>query len=311
MVIVVGSLNMDLVVRAPRIPRPGETVLGSDFKQVPGGKGGNQADAAAKLGAETAMIGAVGNDSMGDQLVHSLKKDGVNVDMVLVKENLPTGVAAIVVEDSGNNAITVAPGANSGLTPEDLTAMGKVFERAKVMLVQLETPLDTVKSALRMAREKKVTTILNPAPANELDSEILSLVDILTPNESELELLSGMDTDTIEKVEAAGRSLLKKGVSKLIVTLGSQGSLHIDKDSSRLLPAYGVKAVDTTAAGDSFNAALAVSMSKGGSMEDAMDFATKVGAMTVTKHGAQTSLPLIHEVEDFDAWYQKMKLEER
>lgn len=311
MVIVVGSLNMDLVVRAPRIPRPGETVLGSDFKQVPGGKGGNQADAAAKLGAETAMIGAVGNDSMGDQLVHSLKKDGVNVDMVLVKENLSTGVAAIVVEDSGNNAITVAPGANSGLTPEDLEGMEKVFERAKVMLVQLETPLDTVKAALRMAREKKVTTILNPAPANELDSETLSLVDILTPNESELELLSGMDTDTIEKVEAAGRSLLKKGVSKLIVTLGSQGSLHIDKDSARLLPAYHVKAVDTTAAGDSFNAALAVSIAKGESMEDALEFATKVGAMTVTKHGAQTSLPLIHAVEAFDAWYQKMKLEER
>ena len=311
MVIVVGSLNMDLVVRAPKIPRPGETVLGSDFKQVPGGKGANQADAASKLGAETAMLGAVGKDSMGDQLIQALKKDGVNVEMVLKKENLPTGVAAIVVEDSGNNAITVAPGANSALTPDDLSGMEKVFEKAKVMLVQLETPIDTVKASLRMARKNNVTTILNPAPATELDDEIFSLVDILTPNETELELLSGMETDSIEKVEAAGKHLLKKGVSKLIVTLGSQGSIHIEKDFVRLHPAYSVKAVDTTAAGDSFNAALAVSLAKGEPMENAITFATKVGAMTVTKHGAQTSLPLMGEVLEFDAWYEKMKVEER
>jgi len=311
MVIVVGSLNMDLVVRAPKIPRPGETVLGSDFKQVPGGKGANQADAASKLGAETAMLGAVGKDSMGDQLIQALRKDGVNVEMVLKKENLPTGVAAIVVEDSGNNAITVAPGANSALTPDDLSGMEKVFEKAKVMLVQLETPIDTVKASLRVARKNNVTTILNPAPATELDDEIFSLVDILTPNETELELLSGMETDSIEKVEAAGKHLLKKGVSKLIVTLGSQGSIHIEKDFVRLHPAYSVKAVDTTAAGDSFNAALAVSLAKGEPMENAITFATKVGAMTVTKHGAQTSLPLMGEVLEFDAWYEKMKVEER
>ncbi|WP_409227089.1 ribokinase [Gudongella sp. SC589] len=311
MVIVVGSLNMDLVVRAPKIPRPGETVLGSDFKQVPGGKGANQADAASKLGAETAMLGAVGKDSMGDQLIQALKKDGVNVEMVLKKENLPTGVAAIVVEDSGNNAITVAPGANSALTPDDLSGMEKVFEKAKVMLVQLETPIDTVKASLRMARKNNVTTILNPAPATELDDEIFSLVDILTPNETELELLSGMETDSIEKIEAAGKHLLKKGVSKLIITLGSQGSIHIEKDFVKLHPAYSVKAVDTTAAGDSFNAALAVSLAKGEPMENAITFATKVGAMTVTKHGAQTSLPLMGEVLEFDAWYEKMKVEER
>ncbi|MCR3955023.1 MAG: ribokinase [Gudongella sp.] len=311
MVIVVGSLNMDLVVRAPKIPRPGETVLGSDFKQVPGGKGANQADAAAKLGAETAMLGAVGRDSMGSQLIRSLENDGVNVDKVLVKDSLPTGVAAIVVEDSGNNAITVAPGANSGFTPDDLSDMDDVFKRAKVMLVQLETPIETVRTALRMAKENNVTTILNPAPAIELDDEIFSLVDILTPNETELELLSGMDTSNIERVEAAGKHLIQKGVSRLIVTLGSQGSIHIGNNSIRLYPAYNVKAVDTTAAGDSYNAALAVSISKGESLEDSIKFATKVGAMTVTKHGAQTSLPLVEEVEDFDAWYEKNKVEER
>ena len=311
MVIVVGSLNMDLVIRAPKIPRPGETVLGSDFRQVPGGKGANQADAAAKLGAETAILGAVGRDSMGSTLVQALKMDGVKVDMVLEKEDLPTGVAAIVVEDSGNNAITVAPGANSGLTPHDISSMEGIFKGATVMLVQLETPLDTVKRALQLARENNVKTILNPAPAMKLDDEIFSLVDIMTPNETELEILSGMDTSDLDKVERAGQYLLKKGVSRLIVTLGSQGSMDIVQDSATTYPAYKVKAVDTTAAGDSFNAALAVSIANGESMEDSIRFATKVGAMTVTKHGAQTSLPLVGQVEDFEEWYEKMKLEER
>lgn len=310
MVIVVGSLNMDLVVRAPRIPRPGETVLGWDFKQVPGGKGANQADAAAKLGADTMMLGAVGKDSMGKLLKDSLENDGVNIQMILEKDNLPTGVAAIVVDDSGNNAITVAPGANSGFFPHDLVPMEEAFEKAQVLLVQLETPLETVKDALELAKKHGVTTILNPAPAMELDAEVFSLVDILTPNETELELLSGMETDTPKKVRAAGESLIRKGVSGLIVTLGSQGSLRIEKDFSKVYPAYKVKAIDTTAAGDSFNAALAVSISKGESMEKSIDFATKVGAMTVTKHGAQTSLPLLNEVEEFDFWYEKMKLEE-
>jgi ribokinase len=257
------------------------------------------------------MLGAVGKDSMGSQLIRSLEKDGVNVEKVLVKDNLPTGVAAIVVEDLGNNAITVAPGANSGFTPDDLSDMDDVFKRAKVMLVQLETPIETVRTALRMARENNVTTILNPAPAIELDDEIFSLVDIMTPNETELELLSGMDTSNIERVEAAGKHLIQKGVSRLIVTLGSQGSIHIGNNSIKLYPAYNVKAVDTTAAGDSYNAALAVSISKGESLEDAIKFATKVGAMTVTKHGAQTSLPLVEEVEEFDSWYEKNKVEER
>ena len=182
------------------------------------------------------MLGAVGKDSMGSQLIRSLEKDGVNVDKVLVKDNLPTGVAAIVVEDSGNNAITVAPGANSGFTPDDLSDMDDVFKRAKVMLVQLETPIETVRTALRMARKNNVTTILNPAPAIELDDEIFSLVDILTPNETELELLSGMDTSNIERVEAAGKHLIQKGVSRLIVTLGSQGSIHIGNNSIKLGP---------------------------------------------------------------------------
>lgn len=308
MVIVVGSLNMDLVVRAPKIPRPGETVLGTNFTQIPGGKGANQADTCAKLGAKTIMLGAVGKDTMGNILKESLKKDGVDVERVLEKENHSTGIAAIVVEDSGNNAITVAPGANSHFTTKDLAKMESVFQRADVLLVQLETPIETVLESLKLAKKHKLTTILNPAPAALLDDEIFSLVDVLTPNETELELLSGLPTTTLKEVENAGYSLIEKGVSQLIVTLGSQGSIHITKDFSKIYPAYRVKAIDTTAAGDSYNGALAVSLSNGLTIEKSIEFATKVGAMTVTKSGAQTSLPLLYELENFEKWYKINKL---
>ncbi|MDY0235280.1 MAG: ribokinase [Gudongella sp.] len=305
MVIVVGSLNMDLVVRAPKIPRPGETVLGTDFSQIPGGKGANQADASVKLGAKTKMLGAVGKDTMGNLLKLSLQNDGVDVNGVLEKEDYPTGIAAIVVENSGNNAITVAPGANSHFTPDDLSQMESVFENAHVLLVQLETPIETVLTALKLAKKHNLITILNPAPAALLNEEIFALVDILTPNETELELLSGLPTATLNEVKKAGQSLIKKGVSELIVTLGNQGSMHITKDFSKIYTAYRVHAVDTTAAGDSFNGALAVCTSNGLTIEESILFATKVGAMTVTKPGAQTSLPLLHEVENFEAWYEE------
>lgn len=310
MVIVVGSLNMDLVVRAPKIPRPGETVLGTDFTQIPGGKGANQADACSKLGADTKMLGAVGKDTMGSFLKESLKKDGVDVEKVLEKKDYPTGIAAIVVEDSGNNAITVAPGANSQFTTKDLAEMESVFQNADVLLVQLETPVETVREALKLAKKHNVTTILNPAPAALLDDEIFSLVDILTPNETELELLSGLPSTTDDEVKKAGQQLIEKGVSQLIVTLGSKGSMHIAKDFSKTYPAYSVKAIDTTAAGDSYNGALAVSLSNGASIDESIIFATKVGAMTVTKPGAQTSLPLLSEVEDFEEWYKINRFKE-
>lgn len=301
---------MDLVVRAPKIPRPGETVLGRDFLQIPGGKGANQADTCVKLGAETKILGAVGKDTMGNLLKESLKKDGVDVKRVLEKKDYPTGIAAIVVEDSGNNAITVAPGANSQFTPKDLANMESVFKNAEVLLVQLETPVETVRKALKLAKKYNMTTILNPAPAALLDEEIFSLVDILTPNETELELLSGLPTTTDNEIKIAGHKLIKKGVSQLIVTLGSQGSVHITKDFSKIYPAYNIKAIDTTAAGDSYNGALAVSLSKGVSIDESIVFATKVGAMTVTKSGAQTSLPLLYEVENFQEWYKINRLKE-
>ncbi|MBF7095577.1 ribokinase [Alkalibacter mobilis] len=308
MITVVGSLNMDLVITAPTIPRPGETVLGTSFKQIPGGKGANQADAAAKLKADVTMIGAVGKDSMGEQLKRSLESDGVDVQRVLEKDDYSTGVAAIIVEEKGNNAIAVAPGANYGLTPEDIENMEECFKKTNVMIVQLETPLETVRKALKMAKDFGAITILNPAPARELDEEILSLTDILTPNETELEILSGLPTDNLDDIQIAAEKLMEKGVKEMIVTLGGQGCMHITKENISVMPAYKVKVVDTTAAGDSFNGAIGVALDEGKTMEEALKFAMKVGAMTVSKAGAQTSLPYLNEVENFDQWYEKMSI---
>ncbi len=302
MITVVGSLNMDLVMFADKIPRPGETVLGKNFKQIPGGKGANQANAAAKLGADVNMIGCVGNDSFGVQLKDSLKRDGVNVDHVLVKQNVSTGVAIILVEASGDNCITVASGANYSITEDNISEVKNIITASDVILLQLEIPMDIVKSTIFFAKSAGSTVILNPAPAAVLDTEILKNTDILTPNETELELLSRHKTDTLDNLKAAGTILLNKGVKELLITLGSRGCLHMTKETATHYNAYNVDAVDTTAAGDSFNAALAVYLSEGKTMKEAIEFAMKVGAMTVTKEGAQTSLPLLNEVADFDQW---------
>ncbi len=302
MITVAGSLNMDLVVYADRIPRPGETVLGRNFRQMPGGKGANQASAAAKLGADVRMIGCVGADSFGAQLKESLSSDGVDVEYVMVKPDVATGVAVIQVESSGDNSITVAAGANYSITAEDIAGMKDVVTDTDVILLQLEIPLETVKAAIFAAKSAGKLVILNPAPAAVLDEEILRRTDILTPNETELEFLSGHRTDTLENLKAAGTILLEKGVKDLVITLGSRGALHMNRNSTAHYDAYRVNAVDTTAAGDSFNAALAVFLSEGKTMEEAIGFAMKVGAMTVTKEGAQPSLPLLEEVNHFDQW---------
>ena len=308
MITVVGSLNMDLVFSASRIPRPGETVLGKNFKQIPGGKGGNQADAIAKLGAEVRMIGCIGDDAMGKILKNSLATDGVNVDSIIVKHQVATGVAAIIVEDSGNNAITVASGANFALSVQDIENMRSEIVNSKILLLQLETTMETVKSALIIAKSAGVATILNPAPAAALDEEILKHIDILTPNESELEFLTGHKTNTLDQIEKAGKVLINEGVKEIVVTLGENGCMHIKKDYVKHYDAYKVKAIDTTAAGDCFNGALAVSLSNGLNMDEAIKFSIKASAMAVTKEGAQTSLPMAKEVADFDSWFKLHKI---
>lgn len=308
MITVVGSLNMDLVLNADKIPRPGETIMGKSFQQIPGGKGGNQADAVAKLGAEVTMIGCIGQDDMGFLLKSSLEKDGVEVEYILEKEQVATGVAAIIVESSGNNAITVAPGANYALTVDDIQHFSQIIINSEILLLQLETPLDTVKEALQIAKKAGRKTILNPAPAAKLEPEILILVDLLTPNETELELLSGCKTDTLKNIELAGKTLLEKGAKEIIVTLGANGCMYISADRVQHFPAFQVQSMDTTAAGDSFNGALAVSLSENKTMEEAILFAMKVGAMTVTKAGAQQSLPTMEEVMQFDTWIKSQGL---
>jgi ribokinase len=299
MITVVGSLNMDLVTYTGRMPVTGETIMGKSFRQIPGGKGANQADAIAKLGAKVKMIGCVGCDDMGNTLLEALQNDGVDVAMVKRVEGISTGIASITVDASGNNCIIVVPGANYKLSIGDLEASYEVIQNSEVVVAQLEVPIEAVKFAIKTAKQMGKLTILNPAPAIELEDEFLSNVDILVPNDTELELLSGIQVNKVGDLESAAQVLINKGVRELIVTLGSKGCIHINKSGSKAYPAYKVSAIDTTAAGDSFIGAVAVAISEGKSLEEAISFATAVGALTVTKEGAESSLPLREEVEAF------------
>lgn len=299
MILVVGSLNMDLVVNTSRIPVCGETVLGKNFAQISGGKGGNQADAIAKLGATVHMIGKVGTDDFGSRLKESLQADGVNVEAVFATDAAATGVAAILVDEKGNNCITVASGANFELTKEDLVAHKGLFDEAQILLLQLEVPMETVVESLIMAKDAGKTTILNPAPAAHLADDVWETIDIITPNETELAFLTGLPTGSVEEAEIAAKTLLAKGVAQVLVTLGGNGALLVSQNGTKHWSSHKVEAVDTTAAGDSFNGALTVALEEGKTVEEAVEFAMAVGALTVTRAGAQSSLPLRAEVEEF------------
>lgn len=299
MITVIGSLNVDLVTNTLRMPKVGETILGKSFKQVPGGKGGNQADAIAKLGSAVKMIGCVGEDELGNMLVQSLQKDGVDISGIAKVKGVSTGIASITVDNDGNNCIIVVAGANNMLTVERIQEVDSAIREASVVVAQLEVPIETVKYALRAAKHLGKTTILNPAPAAQLDDEMLASIDILIPNETELEAISGVKITDYDDIFSAARQLIDKGVRELIVTLGEKGCIHVDRKGFDIYKAYKVKAVDSTAAGDSFIGALAAAISEGKMLEDAIAFATAVGALTVTKEGAQSSLPLRAEVVDF------------
>lgn len=295
---VIGSLNMDLVVNVEKMPKAGQTLLGSNFKEVPGGKGANQAVAMARLNGNVTMIGKVGNDSFGETLVNSLKKDNVNTNYIQVEEG-PSGVALITVDKNAQNSIVVAPGANYKLTKEDIDKNIDAIKNSDIVVVQLETPLETIKYALKKAKELGKYTILNPAPAVVLEDEIIENVDLLTPNETELEIISQKSISNEDDINECAQIMINKGVKELIVTLGSKGSLYINKETSMFKKAYKVEAIDTTAAGDSYTGALAVAISNNKDIEYAMDFASKVGALSVMKEGAQSSLPTLIEVENF------------
>jgi ribokinase len=294
---VLGSLNMDLVVRAPRIPAPGETIIGHDLRSVPGGKGANQAVAAARLGAQVSMIGRVGADAHGDALLSNLDGAAVDAAFVIRDRQVPSGVALIVVDEEGQNSIVVAQGANGRVSPADVDAAEAVIAGADGLILQLETPIDAVSRAARIARDNGVKAILNPAPARPLSSSLLACVDILIPNESETALLTGRPVETREDLEAAAAGLHALGVETVVLTLGPRGALLSHAGEMQRVPAFEVKVVDTTAAGDAFVAGFTVALSEGKAPREAVRWGNAAGALAATRLGAQSSLPARHDVE--------------
>ena len=296
-VTIVGSLNMDLVIRSPHIPQPGETIIGSDFQTIPGGKGANQAVAAARLGGEVSMVGRVGADAFADELLVNLSSSGVDTKYVRRDENAATGVALIVVDDAGENIIVVASGANMQVDETDVMTAEQVISSSDVLLLQLEVPLPVVTRAAQIAQDHGVTVILNPAPARELSKGLLELVDILVPNESETALLTGLDVRSQADLETAATTLLDSGVGSDVITLGKRGAyLAGTEHQAENFPAFPIQPVDTTAAGDAFMAGLAVNYSAGGSLPEAIRWGNAAGALAALKFGAQTSLPTKDEI---------------
>ena len=298
-VVVVGSLNMDLVTRASRLPRGGETLVGQSFATVPGGKGANQAVAAARLGANVAMIGCVGSDAYGAQLRDALVVEGIDCQAVSEVEG-SSGVALIVVDDSSQNAIVIVAGSNGQLTPASLLAFDAVLQAAEVVVCQLEVPMDTVGYALKRARALGKTVILNPAPASgPLPADWYAAIDYLIPNESEASALSGVPVDSLDSAKVAATHLLNAGAGKVIVTLGSQGALFANGQGFEHLLAPKVQAVDTTAAGDTFVGGFAAALANGQGEAEAILFGQVAAALSVTRAGAQPSIPMLHDVQGF------------
>jgi ribokinase len=294
-IVVVGSLNVDLVTRLRRFPAPGETVTALDFAVHPGGKGANQAYAAARLGGRVSMVGAIGDDAHGRSLSESLHGAGVDVDAVERHASAPTGMALISLDASGENQIVVVPGANACLTADCLERSRSRLAAAAVVMLQLEVPLSSVEAAARVAHAGGATVILDPAPAQPLSRDLLACIHYLTPNESELETLTGHASGT--QAEHAARELAAGTALKVIVKLGDVGALLVEGDRQAFWPALRVQAVDATGAGDAFNAALAVALAEGKSIAEAGRLAVAAGALCVTRAGAQPSMPTRREVE--------------
>lgn len=291
-IIVFGSINLDLVATVPRLPHKGETLLGNDFLQVPGGKGANQAVALAKLGVPTQMVGRVGSRSFATQLLENLQIFGVQTDYVYVDETVNSGVAMIAVDAQGENHIIVIPGANGCVNQEDVAQVAQLLPTSAALLLQLEIPLPAVVAAAKAAQQAGVRVILDPAPApSELPNELYSLVDILTPNEVEAGQLVDFTVDGEESAKRAAAVLLHRGVKCAIVKLGAQGVVCANAEETFFVPAFAVDAVDTVATGDAFNAGLAAALFQGHSLQQAVVWGAAAGALAATKLGAQTSLP--------------------
>lgn len=298
-VLVVGSLNMDFAVYMERRPQPGETLMAKSMKLVPGGKGANQAYAFGKLGVEATMVGAVGKDTFGKQLLASLESVSVNTTGIKEITGAETGKAFIEIEDNGQNSISVIAGANTAVDEALVQEHEKLFVQTDAVVMQLEIPLPSVVAASKLAKKHGKIVVLDPAPARtDLPDELWAQVDIAKPNETELGLLTGLPTNTADEVVTAAKSLLAKGVKNVLVTLGGDGTLLVTEDKVERFPAYKVKAVDTTAAGDCFLAAF-VSRFNGSNFQEAIDFGARAAAIAVTRQGAQTSIPTVEEVKKF------------
>jgi ribokinase len=289
---VVGSLNMDLVVRVAHLPAPGETILGRDYRTIPGGKGANQAVAAARLGGVVHMVGRLGSDQSGQSLRANLSAEGINTDFVRADPVLASGIAMITVDEAGANTIIVASGANMTLTPQHIREAFKGIAMMDVVVLQLESPLECVLEAARLGRARGAKVVLNPAPARQLPDEIYKTVDVLVPNETETSLLTGSLVGTLEQAEQAAGRLLEMGAGEVVLTLGSRGALVVTPGQSAIhIPPHAVEVVDTTAAGDAFVAGLAVGLAQGLDLVEASRLGNAAGAVAVTRLGAQPSMP--------------------
>lgn len=296
---VIGSLNMDIVVEAARSPEQGETVLGEKVHFIPGGKGANQAVAAARLGAETRVIGSLGHDEFGKRLLTSLQNEQIDTSGVKQVDHIHSGIASILLSEN-DNRIIVVPGANFECVPEDLEQKKELIQKGDIVLLQMEIPLPTVEYAIRLAKDHQKKVVLNPAPATKLSREVLALIDYITPNRSELSILTGQKIADEKDLAKAMSALIDLGPQHVITTLGDEGAAYMDgKRKLKKISGYQVSVVDTTGAGDAFNAAFAYSIAVGGTLEEAVSFAVKVSALKVTKLGAQTGMPYLEEVERF------------
>lgn len=291
-VVVIGSSNTDMTIKAERLPKPGETILGGIFVMGPGGKGANQAVAARRLGADVSFICKVGHDIFGDNAIEGYRKEGIDTSRIL-RSDKASGTALILVDAKAENCIAVAPGANGDLTPEDIDSVADVIRSAGYLILQLEIPVESVLRAARIAHEAGVYVILNPAPACPLPRELFSYVSLITPNQTESALLTGIE----DNLDAAVDKLLEMGVKDVVVTLGSKGSMVVSGGERTFVPSQKVNAVDTTAAGDTFCGALCVALSEGCSLVQAAQFATKASALTVQKMGAQDSIPYRSDIK--------------
>jgi ribokinase len=295
-IIVVGSSNMDMVVKTDHIPEPGETVLSGSFFMNPGGKGANQAVAVARLGGEVGFISKLGNDIFGKQFSRLFSDEGIDTSFIVGDDDLPSGVALITVDQAGENSIVVASGANAHLHFSDIEPALQQISEAGIILLQLEIPMNTVNDVVSFAASKGVRVILNPAPANILSKELLNHVDILTPNKTEAGMISGITVHDIETAKKAANAICKQGVKNVVVTMGPLGAVICQQGKLSVVPAEKVETVDTTAAGDVFNGALAVALSEGKDLEQAVVFASEAAAISVTRLGAQSSIPYRNEL---------------